>query len=49
MPLLGLVLFCCSLGVSNRHDLPLEVIYKGKQHELSKFVQEQQGEVDCYV
>ena len=41
----------CSLGVSNRGKefVPLEVRYKGCRTRAKQMIQEQQGEVECYV
>jgi hypothetical protein len=41
----------CSLGVSNRGKewVPLEVKYKGCRTRAKQMMQEQQGEVECYV
>ena len=53
MPLLGLIfLNNCYLQnpVNPKLDwIPLEIKHRGQLHELNKVIQEEQGEIDCYV
>jgi hypothetical protein len=37
----------CGVGMSDR--IFLEEKYKGCVHKLHKMIQEEQGEIDCYV
>ena len=42
----------CSFAVSNRKETWEEMLkrtHKGERHKLSKMIQEEQGEIDCYV
>lgn len=39
----------CSMGCMTKQRVSLEEEYKGSRTKLSKFIQEQQGEVECYV
>lgn len=39
----------CNMGSMTSRRLPLEIQYKGCRHKLHKMIQEQQGEVECYV
>ena len=39
----------CQLQTKTVRWVPLEERYKGCQHELTKWVQETQGEIDCFV
>ena len=42
----------CNLGVSDRvlvSQPTLEMLYKCKRRDLSKYVQETIGEIDCFV
>ena len=39
----------CNMGSMTKQRVSLEEEYKGCRTKLHKFVQEQQGEVECYV
>ena len=50
MPFLALLVLNCTLvGYKPMPEKTLEETHKGERHNLSKLIQEQQGEVECYV
>ena len=40
---------CTLIGYRTMTEKTLEEVYKGCQHKLSKLIQEEQGEIECFI